>query len=474
MAKQSGKMDYVQILFALSPFPSYLPQYFSILQQLAPSGDNDDGSAPDPDEASALGMDREGGYYLRKRNQQHDHDSPGSMMATIASPPSSNSLQGISPGAGARKTFDFGAHQNGAGDGRKNAEGVDTGMSRATVLLLLSAHLLRLLYFHGLLLEAHRPVAARAGAGMELDELPVISTGAGMEVDGFLTPTSASIQSSEPEKSVLQWDLLGQSLSMIIVQLMLLHAMMLLHRQHQSRQGKRKSDGRIDVGEPSMTHSLTSSKSNGSQPSWGTKFSRAMSAHLRNLFSPHSILQKHSFLEYMELLFLTSMALKLVFDVYWYPRYRIIGILWLKHTSIVLESCLALPQAIRNWRRETTEGLSVVMVGGWVAGDFFKLCYFLFSMIGSGGDTGNNVFALGCLLALSLDSAVGFQMAWVYPTGSTLELKQRITRSVRHWSANKDDDAGESLLAQKKDGPFASFLAAFFEWARGVRRPTNA
>ena len=115
----------------------------------------------------------------------------------------------------------------------------------------------------------------------------------------------------------------------------------------------------------------------------------------------------------------------------------------------------------------------VVMVGGWVAGDFFKLCYFLLSMIGGGGDSGNNVFALGCLLALSLDSIVGFQMAWVYPTGATLEWKQRITRSVRHWSANKDDDAGESLLAQKKDGLFASFLAAFFEWARGIRRPTN-
>ncbi|KAL9182411.1 hypothetical protein ACHAXT_013063 [Thalassiosira profunda] len=453
-------MDYVQLLFALSPFPSYLPQYFSILQQLAPAGDNDDGSAPDPDEAAALGMDREGGYYLRKRNNQHheNEDSPGAMMATIASPPSSNSLQGISPGAGARKTFDFGAHQNGAGDGRNNAEGVDTGMSRATVLLLLSAHLLRLLYFHGLLLEAQRqrPVPARAGAGMELDELPVISTEAGMEIDGFLTPTAASIQSSEPEKSVLQWDLLGQSLSMIIVQLMLLHAMMLLHRQHQSWQRKRKSDGGINVAEPPLTHSL-SSKSNGSQPSWRTKFSRAI------------ILQKHSFLEYMELLFLTSMAVKLFFDVYWYPRYRMIGILWLKHTSIVLESCLALPQAVRNWRRETTEGLSVVMVGGWVAGDFFKLCYFLLNMIGSGGDRGNNVFALGCLLALSLDSVVGFQMAWVYPTGSTLELKQRITRSVRHWSANKDDDAGESLLAQKKDGLFASFLAAFFEWARGLR-----
>ena len=45
-----------------------------------------------------------------------------------------------------------------------------------------------------------------------------------------------------------------------------------------------------------------------------------------------------------------------------------------------------------------------------MAGDFFKLCYFLFSMIGSDDDTeggtSNNVFALGCLLSISLDSIV--------------------------------------------------------------------
>mmetsp|Transcript_37794 Transcript_37794/g.68071 ORF Transcript_37794/g.68071 Transcript_37794/m.68071 type:complete len:123 (+) Transcript_37794:25-393(+) len=121
------------------------------------------------------------------------------------------------------------------------------------------------------------------------------------------------------------------------------------------------------------------------------------------------------------------------------------------------------------------------MVGGWVAGDFFKLCYFLFSMIGSDDDTeggtSNNVFALGCLLSISLDSIVMIQMAWWYPQREALQWQQRIMRSVRHWKANKDDDAGESLLinnGQMKAGLFASLLRTVFQWARGMRPRSNS
>jgi hypothetical protein len=45
----------------------------------------------------------------------------------------------------------------------------------------------------------------------------------------------------------------------------------------------------------------------------------------------------------------------------------------------------------------------MVMVGGWVAGDFFKLCYFLSNMM-RGGESGNIVFVWGCLFSLALDS----------------------------------------------------------------------
>ena len=54
------------------------------------------------------------------------------------------------------------------------------------------------------------------------------------------------------------------------------------------------------------------------------------------------------------------------------------------------------------------------MVGGWVAGDFFKLCYFLSNMI-MGGDSSNIVFVWGCIFSLALDSAVGVQVARTNP-----------------------------------------------------------
>lgn len=179
------------------------------------------------------------------------------------------------------------------------------------------------------------------------------------------------------------------------------------------------------------------------------------------------------------------MAVKLVFDIHWYPMYRMRVVEGLKHTSICMESCLALPQMMRNYRNRTTEGLSVVMVGGWVAGDFFKLCYFLFSMIGSSsvddgaseGGPNNNMFALGSLLSLSLDSIVGMQMAWWYPEPWALQWQQRIMRSVRHWKTNKDDDAGESLLVNNEQmmrgGLFAWIVRMFFRGVRGIRPPSN-
>mmetsp|Transcript_28714 Transcript_28714/g.61223 ORF Transcript_28714/g.61223 Transcript_28714/m.61223 type:complete len:505 (-) Transcript_28714:107-1621(-) len=488
--------------FALSPFPAYLPQYFSIMEQLARASvadSNDDNSPPTSDETAKnngvgtatqphIAIDRGGGdYHLRKRNNLHD--SPTSMRKkSIVSPPISGGAVGpLGPGTPSKPLEGIGEDKD------HNNHKLDTGLSRATVLLLLSSHLLRLLYFHGLILEEQRLApSTHASAGIELDELV-----------GASSTVAASVVSSKNETSALQYDLLGQSISMILTQLLLLNAMMMLRRKQLKRHKRRMSDYRITGHEStgslisstmvdssrsdsmflstnhSYDHNDSSPTANNhtntlfSQINW-RHFSRAMTSHIRHLLSPHNILQKHTLLEYLELLFLSSLLVKLVFDYHWYPLYRMKVVEWLKHTSIVLESCLALPQAIRNHRKGTTEGLSVVMVGGWVAGDFFKLCYFLFNMI-RGGDNGNNVFVLGCLVSISLDSIVAIQMVQSHPVA--LEWQQRILRSVRHWKTNKDDDAGESLLinnnGQKKDGLFVSFLRAFFQWARGIRPPSN-
>jgi len=108
----------------------------------------------------------------------------------------------------------------------------------------------------------------------------------------------------------------------------------------------------------------------------------------------------------------------------------------------------------------------MVMVGGWVAGDFFKLCYFLSNMM-RGGESGNIVFVWGCLFSLALDSTVGLQVARTKP--EAMEWQKRMLRSFWHWKTNKDDDAGE-----RTNGVIVTFFTVFFRWVRGSRPLSNS
>lgn len=494
--------------FALSPFPSYLPQYYAMMHRLKPpplspscdESNNGHDSVSSP--KSHMTIER-GGDYLRKRNHLHGSNASladvavgANLNTTSTTAPTSNNLHGglLVPGTPS-KPFDDAMHST-----ISTEEGeVEAGLSRATVFLLLAAHLIRMLYFHGLYLEEHQPVHLRASAGYELDQMMTGSNALGMAADEM-----AKILSSQPtttlqrQQSAIQWDLLGQSVSMIVVQIMLLHGMVRLRRRHKRRIRKRNHSDALGaehenqpspsgppqsnsfVFAPSIQHkhngNMSTPPTNNQHPQTFLQrqcqnLTRATTSHILHLISPSNIMQHHSFQEYLELLFLSSMAIKLVFDYHWYPHHRMRVVEGLKHTSIVLESCLALPQAIRNHGRGTTEGLSVVMVGGWVAGDFFKLCYFLLGMIGSkssggGVDEGNNVFALGCLLALSVDLIVAMQMVWWYPTPEVTQLRERVVRAVRHWKANKDDDGGESIMKSSSQyqhsGLFASIVRSFF------------
>lgn len=410
------------------------------------------------------------------------------------------------PGTPSKLTCDI--TMNGMDDKEQLDEGA--GLSRATVLILLAAHLIRMLYFHGLILEEDRARVLdsemmrrpRQSAGGELDVIKFPDSTMQEENNMLhllsLKPTH-NAQMLQPPTSAIQWDLFGQSVSMIVVQLMLLHAMMRLRRRVHVRQKKKSAayGSFADLNSPVLRNSQLNANhgANGAQQILDylapprpflsrqcERIIRGVKSHFLDLISPSSIMKNHNFLQYMELVFLSSMAIKLIFDYHWYPRYRMGIVEGLKHTSIVLESCLAMPQAMRNHGRGTTEGLSLVMVGGWVAGDFFKLCYFIIGML-SGNDEettiehgGNNVFVLGCLLALMMDLIVAMQMLFWYPTSDVLQLRERITQSVRHWKTNKDDDAGKSLLMKspeyRKSGLFASAVHWFYAMFR--RRPSNA
>jgi hypothetical protein len=302
------------------------------------------------------------------------------------------------------------------------------------------------------------------------------------------------MMSSIPERPTIQWDLFGQSCSMIVVQVMLLHAMMSLRRKQNLRRKKKSASSEFsDMHYRPQTFSINNNTNSAQQifdnlspqPFLQRQCERmtgGIKSHFLHLISPSNIMKHHSFLQYMELLFFSSMAVKLIFDYHWYPRYRMTIVEGLKHASVALESCLAVPQAIRNHGMGTTEGLSLFMVAGWVAGDFFKLCYFLLGMISAPESVqtveheGANVFALGCLLALMVDLFVAMQMLCWYPTADVLQLRESITQSIRHWKANKDDDAGKSLLMKspeyRKAGLFASAVHAFYAIFR--KRPSDS
>ena len=217
----------------------------------------------------------------------------------------------------------------------------------------------------------------------------------------------------------IQWDLVGQSICMIIMQLLLLWAMTKMRKKLNSR--KTLSDC------STTTHTQTDG-------SW--QLLAITKAHFRRLLSPYNILRNHSFLEYLELILLSSLATKLVFEYYFYPRYHIRVIDTLKNTSIALESCLAVPQAIRNYSKGNTDGLNAIMVGGWVIGDILKLSYFSLNMLwsritGVGDAAGNVVFVFGCVFALAVDFLVCFQMAFWYPSREAIELKEGLSLSLQ-------------------------------------------
>ena len=430
-------MSPIEISFALSPFPSYLPQYVSMMRQLSSTGDDRD-DRWDEVEASPNGAsptewaDRANGE-MRKR---HSEIAPAS-SAELVGTPSKRRFSAVE---------------------RETKKQYDTGMSRVTVLLLLAAHEVRLLYFHGVLLGERTQQQTETEAGSE---------------------------------SALKYDLLGQSIAMIIVQLMLLHGMILLRRKQHGGRTKRRSSSFIrrvgSMGQISPTNSANNSSPNDSRGSTERRstetiqnLSRSTLIHFTQLFSPSRILKQHTFMDFVELLIVSSMIVKVAFDYHWYPIYGDYVVESLKNVSVILESCLALPQGIRNYRNKSTDGLSVFMVVGWVGGDAFKLMYFIYNMFilsGEGRKDDGATFIAGCLVAILFDLLVVFQLTVWYPNPEVLGLRSRIEMAWRHWKTNKDDRddlLGGRNATESQDGfALRAFKRVTSCWTRGKSRATQ-
>eukprot|EP00553_Chaetoceros_curvisetus_P010618 CAMPEP_0204617810 /NCGR_PEP_ID=MMETSP0717-20131115/4678_1 /ASSEMBLY_ACC=CAM_ASM_000666 /TAXON_ID=230516 /ORGANISM="Chaetoceros curvisetus" /LENGTH=261 /DNA_ID=CAMNT_0051631441 /DNA_START=58 /DNA_END=843 /DNA_ORIENTATION=+ len=151
--------------------------------------------------------------------------------------------------------------------------------------------------------------------------------------------------------------------------------------------------------------------------------------------------------QYTELVILLNVLTYLFFRRYMYPHDVLEYIYTIKVISVLLESCLALPQIVLNYKRKSTEGLSLVMVLGWVLGDMMKLIYFI---IGSSSETRTRsavpeelealdldeggsssdmtIFIFGCISALIMDLIVGIQVTKWYPSLDMKNLREKCRR----------------------------------------------
>lgn len=289
----------------------------------------------------------------------------------------------------------------------------EAGFSSTSIIILLLSHVLRLQYFFG-----------------------------SAVVNKF----------SENSADKVHYDLVTQSLVMIVMQLMLLSAVTRRRRMTTKIKSDDEYSNSMLVIPP---HSPRTSSISQRPFIW--------------LLYPRTYWHWDTVHQYVELMIFITVLVYLFFRQYMYPSDFLKYINSVKVLSVLLESCLALPQMILNYKLESTEGLSLVMVLGWVIGDLLKLVYF---MIGSGViKAGHEVskvvsekspeessemttFIFGCVFALVMDVIVGLQVTKYYPSTHMLSLRDR---SRRLWAKFErrvlqiDYSSSSSTTTQFKD-----------------------
>jgi hypothetical protein len=157
MSDRRSSEAFFQWAFAVSPFPSYLPQYFSMIRQLSTIAEDDDDGG-EPWSSDSMMMDQSNninGATVQPPSQNNGGGDPlrkrTSMRAAHTIPPPGTEGTMLLLSGTPSKSFEGGVGVGGSGEDDRPGK-PDAGLSRATVLLLLSAHLLRLLHFHGVVL----------------------------------------------------------------------------------------------------------------------------------------------------------------------------------------------------------------------------------------------------------------------------------------------------------------------------------
>ena len=385
--------------FALSPVAAYLPQYMTLLEE-----------------------ERRYGRGLVAPRRVRPDEVETRKTTSLSGASISLPVRVPFPGQASQKTDSVEVPtvpcEGDCGGGRG-------GMSPLSVLILLASHLLRLLYFYG---QAYFSAASGDSTTEEArDEIP--------------------------------YDIIFQSIVMISVQLMLVRSMAhnrrmrfkrdMDDRNHNSLSDlpRRPSSGLLSTEYVVGTTSVCSVEGREGRHPFLTQF-LLVGRRVMRLLHPARIWNYPTLREHLEFLVLLFVSTFLHANlVLFRPPNADRGIRLVRNASVFLESCLALPQLVQNYLRKDTAGLSVIMVGGWIVGDFLKLLYFSLKMWGvrappithpvgdAAGDVmrvaavavAHNVgissaegtmrtFAAGCIAALSLDIAVVVQILILYPS----------------------------------------------------------
>ena len=347
-------------------------------------------------------------------------------------------------------------------------------MSPISILILLLSHLLRLVYFWGQ--HVWLPAYRRAQLMRKMEEAGVDADSAGSVEDAL------SKLVDEQDAESVQYDLIVQSFVMVAIQLLLVKAMTRLrtkrHKQtldyHDHNDATTSSFSFAFARPKQSSLSLyrgqggTSSKSSGKWRrqdliSLGLYYIRYVLAKLFLLLHPRRIWQYRTLQEHVELLTLFAVTVLIYCRIWLFPIYGVEAINKIRNISVLSESCLALPQVAQNYLRKDTRGLSVVMVVGWMMGDFMKLVYFLIqsprgastaseaavaaAVAGAavpGGAGGSStpggatmqIFAIGCIVALILDCFVLVQLVLHYPTPKMMSWRTKVTDTWRRFKPN--------------------------------------
>ena len=86
------------------------------------------------------------------------------------------------------------------------------------------------------------------------------------------------------------------------------------------------------------------------------------------------------------------------------------------YTSTLIESTLCMPQIYTNWKNKSTIGLNKSLVSSWIAGDLFKLFYYIFTK-------SELPFTICAIIQICVDFAIIVQICY-YKWKRKSELKE--------------------------------------------------